>query len=144
MALRLSLYKMKKDIPENIVEDIAIAVVLEGETPASKNWNVYIINLKNVAIDTILITSKGYGLKDGEEVKTSTLRHMIEKVEPHSFSKIEAIDEQVFGINNEYWISYYIGSEIYDKKFIFLPESIIESNLTKVPLINKPGVVVGN
>lgn len=134
---------MKKDIPENIVEDVAVAVVLEGETPDSKNWNVYIINLKSVAIETILITSKGYGLKDGNDVKTSTLRHSIEKIEPYAFAKIEAIDEEVFGLNNEYWVSYYIEKEIFDKKFIFLPESIIESNLIKVPIINKPGVVVG-
>ncbi|HEX7365644.1 MAG TPA: hypothetical protein VF273_01030 [Pelobium sp.] len=134
---------MKKDIPENIVEDVAVAVVLEDETPDSKNWNVYLINLKTVAIETVLITSKGYGLKNGEEVKTSTLRHLIEYIAPHNFSKIEAIDEQVFGLNNEYWVSYYVGKEIFDKKFIFLPESIIESNLIKVPIINKPGVMVG-
>lgn len=134
---------MKKDIPENIVEDIAVSVVLEGETPDSKNWNVYVINLKNVAIETVLITSKGYGLKNGEEVKTSTLRHKIERIESQAFVKIEAIDEQVFGLNNEYWISYFIGSDIFDKKFIFLPESIIESNLIKIPLVNKPGVLVG-
>lgn len=134
---------MKKDIPEHVVEEIAVAVVLEGETPNSKNWNVYIVNLKNIAIETVLITSKGYGLKDGDEVKTSTLRHVIDKIEPQSFAKIEAIDEQVFGLNNEYWVSYYIGREIFDKKFIFLPESIIEANLTKVPIIDKPGVVIG-
>jgi len=134
---------MKKDIPENIVEDIAVAVVLEGETPESKDWNVYIINLKDIGIETVLITSKGYGLKDGNEVKTSTLRHVVDLLKPQSFAKIEAIDEQVFGLNNEYWVSYYIGKEIFDKKFIFLPESIVESNLIKVPLVNKPGVVVG-
>lgn len=134
---------MKKDIPENIVEDIAVAVVLEGETPSSKNWNVYVINLKDTAIETVLVTSKGYGLKDGVDVKTSTLRHRVEKIDAHSFAKIEAIDEEVFGLNNEYWLSYYIDREIFDKKFIFLPESIIESNLTRVPLVNKPGVVVG-
>ncbi len=134
---------MKKDIPEHIVEDIAIAVVLEEETPDSKNWNVYIINLKDVAIETLLITSKGYGLKDGEEVKTSILRHKIERLEPQSFYKVEAIDEEVFGLNNEYWLSYFIGRNVFDKKFIFLPESIIESNFIKVPIINKPGVMVG-
>nr|WP_294894213.1 hypothetical protein [uncultured Pedobacter sp.] len=134
---------MKKDIPEHIVEDIVVAVVLEGETPNSKDWNVYIVNLKDIAIETVLITSKGYGLKDGVDVKTSTLRHMIDKIEAYSFAKIEAIDEQVFGLNNEYWVSYYIGKEIFDKKFIFLPESIVESNLIKVPFINKPGVVIG-
>lgn len=134
---------MKKDLPDNIVEEISVAVVLESETPEYKSWSVYMINLKNVIIENILITSKGYGLKDGEEVKTSTLRHMIPFIEPKDFAKIEAIDEQVFGLNNEYWISYYIGKDIYDKKFIFLPESIVESNFIKIPIINKPGVMVG-
>lgn len=135
---------MKKDIPENLVEDISIAVVLESETPESKSWAVYLINQKDVFIETVLITSKGYGLKGGESVKTSILRHNIEKVEDKSFSKIELIDEEVFGLNNEYWVSYYIGKEIFDKKFIFLPESILESNFIKVPLVNKPGVMIGD
>jgi hypothetical protein len=135
---------MKKDLPENLVEDISIAVVLESETPESKVWNVYLVNLKDIAIETVLITSKGYGLKNGESVKTSTLRHKIEKIETKSFVKIEAIDEEVFGLNNEFWLSYYIGREIFDKKFIFLPESISESNFIRIPLVNKPGVMVGD
>lgn len=134
---------MKKDLPENIVEDIFIAVVLESETPESKIWNVYFINLKDEPIETVLITSNGYGTKDGENVKTSTLRHAISNVASKSFAKIEAIDEQVFGLNNEYWVSYYIGNNIFDKKFIFLPESIVESNFIKIPVINKPGVMIG-
>ncbi len=134
---------MKKDLPENIVEDISVCVVLEDETPEAKNWGVYIINLKSTPIDNVLITSKGYGLKDGEEVKTSILRHMIPSIASQEYAKIEVIDEQVFGLNNEYWVSYYIGKEIFDKKFIFLPESIVESNFIKIPLVNKPGVMVG-
>ncbi|MDA9554902.1 hypothetical protein N9R54_01580 [Pelobium sp.] len=134
---------MKKDLPENLVEDVYVAVVLETETPESKSWNVYIINMKNEPIETVLITSNGYGQRNGEDVKTSTLRHMIPIILPHSFAQIEAIDESVFGLNNEYWISYYIGREIFDKKFIFLPESIIESNFIKIPVVNKPGVMIG-
>lgn len=134
---------MKKDLPENIVEEISIAVVLETETPNSKSWNVYLINLKDTPIETVLITSNGYGLRNGEEVKTSTLRHMIPTVGAKDYAKIEAIDEAVFGLNNEYWVSYYIGKNIYDKKFIFLPESIVESNFIKIPIVNKPGVMIG-
>jgi hypothetical protein len=134
---------MKKDLPENIVEDIGIAVVLENETPTSKVWNVYLLNLKNEAIDTVLVSSKGYGTKDGKNVKTSILRHSIGTVPGHDYARIEAIDEQVFGLTNEYWLSYYIGTTIYDKKFVFLPESIIEANLIRIPLVNKPGVMIG-
>ena len=133
---------MKADLPENLVEDIAMAVVLMSETPEVKNWTVYLINLKNEAITNVIISSKGYGEKDGKPVKTSVLRHFIGDMDANSFSGVEAIDPEVFGLTNEYWLSYYIGSTIYDKKFIFLPESIIDMNLIKIPLVNKPGVMI--
>ena len=135
---------MKKDLPENIVEDISIAVVLENETPHGKSWNVYLVNLKDEAIETVLVSSKGYGQKDGKDVKTSVLRHSIGNLDAKDYALIEAIDEQVFGLTNEYWLSYYIRGNIYDKKFIFLPESIVESNLIRIPVVNKPGVMIGN
>jgi hypothetical protein len=134
---------MKKDLPENIVEDISVAVVLEGETPDVKNWIVYLINEKNVQLNNVLVSSKGYGEKDGKPVKTTTLRHFIGDVEGKTSAKIEAIDEEVFGLTNEYWLSYYINGTIYDKKYIFLPESIVDENLSKVPIVNKPGVLIG-
>jgi hypothetical protein len=135
-------YVMIKDLPKNLVEDIAVAVALEGESPESKTWYVYIINLKNQPIENVLVTSKGYGEKDGEQVKTSVLRHMIPQLESNKSALIEPIDEETFGLNNEYWVSYYIGKEIFDKKFIFLPESIVESNFIKLPVVNKPGVMI--
>ncbi len=134
---------MKKDIPDHTVEDIAIAVALEKESIETKLWYVYLINLKNTAIENVLITSKGYGEKNGEPVKTSVLRHMFPKVESRTFVLVEPIDEETFGLNNEYWLSYYINGHIYDKKFIFLPESIVDSNFIKLPVVNKPGVMIG-
>ena len=133
---------MKKDLPENIVEDVAIAVVLMSETPEVKNWTVYLVNLKNEPITNVLITSKGYGEKDGKQVKTSLLRHFIGDVPAQGSAGVEAIDPAVFGLTNEYWLSYYIGSTIYDKKFIFLPESIVDTNLIRIPVLNKPGVMI--
>lgn len=133
---------MKADLPENTVEDIAIAVVLMSETPEVKNWTVYLVNLKNEIITNVLISSKGYGEKNGKQVKTSVLRHFIGDMDAKTFKGVEAIDPEVFGLTNEYWLSYYIGSTIYDKKFIFLPESIVDLNLIKIPLVNKPGVMI--
>ena len=133
---------MIKDLPENNVQDIAIAVALEKENAEHKTWYVYLINLKDQPIETVLITSKGYGEKDGEQVKTSTLRHMFPIIEGGAFKIIEPIDEETFGLSNEYWLSYYIGTQIYDKKFIFLPESIVDDNLIRIPLLNKPGVMI--
>ena len=116
---------------------------MESATPEAKLWKVYLINLKNDAIETVLVSSKGYGEKNGENIKTSILRHSIGNVPAKSFAEIELIDEQVFGLTNEYWLSYYIGSQIFDKKFIFVPESIVDSNMTRVPLLNKAGVMIG-
>jgi hypothetical protein len=133
---------MKKDLPENIVEDVAMAVVLMGETPETESWTVYFINLKKELITNVLISSKGYGEKDGVMVRTSTLRHFLGDLKPMTYAGVEAIDTAVFGLTNEYWLSYYIDGTIYDKKFIFLPESIVDDNLIKIPLINKPGVMI--
>src|SRR5690606_21486943 len=106
-------------------------------------WNVYLINQKKETIKNVMVSSKGYGTKDGKEVKTSILRHFIGDIDADDYAKIEAIDEQVFGLTNEYWLSYYIDGTIYDKKYIFLPESIIDENLIKIPVLNKPGVLIG-
>ncbi len=133
---------MIKDLPENNVKDIAVAVALEGENIESKTWYVYLINLKKEPIENVLVTSRGYGEKNGEQVKTSTLRHMFPVIANGAYKLIEPIDEQTFGLNNEYWVSYYIGTQIYDKKFIFLPESIVDSNFIKLPVVNKPGVMI--
>ena len=133
---------MIKDLPQNIVENIAVAVALEKESAESKIWYVYIINLKDQPIENVLITSKGYGEKNGEQVKTSVLRHMMPVIEGKASALIEPIDEQTFGLTNEYWVSYYIGRDIYDKKFIFLPESIVEANFIKLPVLNKVGVMI--
>ena len=134
---------MKKDLPVNIVEDISIAVVLENSAPNNISWTVYLVNEKNVALTNVLVSSKGYGEKDGREVKTTTLRHFLGDVAPKTSVQIEIIDTQVFGLTNEYWLSFYIDNTIYDKKYIFLPESIVDDNLSKVPLVNKPGVIIG-
>ncbi|MGB4398610.1 MAG: hypothetical protein WBJ10_04515 [Daejeonella sp.] len=134
---------MKKDFPKNIVENVSIAVVMESATPETKNWNVYLINMKDEPLETVLVSSKGYGEKDGETVKTSILRHSIGDIKARDYAVIEMIDEQVFGLTNEYWLSYYINGEIFDKKFIFVPESIVESNLIRIPVLNKPGVMIG-
>jgi hypothetical protein len=133
---------MKKDIAPPIVEDIAVAVVQEENELAEKIWNVYLINLKKQDIEGVLSTSHGYGLHNGEEVKTSTLRHFLDVVKAKSFSKIEPIDESVFGLNNEYWVSFFQNNVMYDKKYIFLPETIKEENFILVPYINKKGVMI--
>lgn len=133
---------MIKDIPELVVENIAIAVVREKNELDETVWNSYLLNLKDEKIEGVLVTSTGYGELNDEKVKTSTLRHFLDEVEPKSFVKIEPIIEEVFGINNEYWLSFYLNKTMYDKRYVFLAESITEANFTTIPLLNKKGVMI--
>jgi hypothetical protein len=133
---------MIKDLPQNIVEGVAMAVVLDHEDVESRSWKVYVLNLKDIAITNVLVSSKGYGTFEGEEVKTTVFRHFIGDLAPGKYAAVELIDEKLFAINNEFWLSYFIDREIFDKKYIFLTESVTETNFIRIPLLNKPGVMI--
>lgn len=133
---------MKKDIEFPSVSDVAVAIVAEKNDLNQDEWNVYLLNFKNQAIEGVLVSSRGYGELNQEKRKTSELRHFLNVVERKSFAKIEPIVEDVFGLNNEYWVSFYLDQKMYDKKFIFLPETISPNNLINIPLINKKGVII--
>ena len=131
---------MIKDIVVPEVKNVTLAVVrTNGE--ATPEWRVYLINNNDVPLENTLVASKGYGEKDGEKQNTSILRHFLETVGPHSTTVIEPIDPAVFHLNNEYWISYYIGTQIYDKRFVFLPDTICEANITFIKELEMEGVL---
>ncbi|MDB5263246.1 MAG: hypothetical protein JWQ14_2529 [Adhaeribacter sp.] len=132
---------MKKDIDFDSVEGVSIAIATSENELGQAIWNVYLINTNPYNLDNVLVTSKGYGTYQDEEIKTSVLRHMFEQVAPKSFVRIEPIDPAIFHIYNEYWVSYYIGRKIYDKKFIFVPESVVENNLIDISILNMRGVL---
>lgn len=131
---------MIKDIVFPEVEDVAVAVVQEYD--GMEEFSVYLINLKFANIKNVLIVSNGYGDLNERHVKTSTLRHFVDEIPQHSYIKIEPIQKEVFGLNNEYWVSFSLNNQLFDKKFIFLPETVIEKNFTNVPLVNKKGVLI--
>jgi len=55
---------------------------------------------------------------------------------------IEPITKEVFGLSNEYWVSFTLNNQLLDKKFVFLAETIVDSNFVNVPIINKRGVLI--
>lgn len=133
---------MKKDIEFPEVKNVAVAIVAEKNELNQEEWNVYLLNLKDHPIEGVLVSSRGYGEINQEKRATSELRHFLNVIESKSFVKIEPIIEEVFGLNNEYWVSFYENKQIFDKKFIFLPETITKENLIAIPLINKKGVLI--
>ena len=133
---------MKRDIEHPKVEGVAMAVVRETDEDGAPAWYVYLINRKDVAITNVLVSSQGYGEVGQEQVKTSELRHYLEKLEPQSFARIERIMEDVFALSNQYWLSFYVDRTLFDKKYLFLPESINEDNFTELPVMRKRGVMI--
>ena len=129
---------MKTDL--NIPKVSGVEIVAVPQPESDELWDIYLVNRNDIVLKNVLISSKGYGKLNGKEQKTSTLRHMIEILDAQQYAKIEPIQKQVFHLTNEYWVSYYIDGEIYDKKFIFLPESIQESNISKIEGFDLKGV----
>jgi len=131
---------MKKDIAFHPVTGIKLAIAREFVN-SMEEWGVYIINLNLIELNTVIITSKGYGTIDGEEKKTSVLRHLIKELGPESVAKIEPIDPDLFVLNNEYWVSYYILDQIFDKKFVFKADSVKDINIQFIPELGLEGIL---
>jgi hypothetical protein len=125
----------------NTGEGVSIAIIPDG-IENDREWNVFVINTKNEEIKNVMITSKGYGEINNKKMQTSTLRWYFEKMSANSFAMVEPIMEEVFGLSNEYWVSYFANNKLYDKKFIFLPESIQENNMVLIPVIQKKGILI--
>jgi hypothetical protein len=132
---------MKKDIPFLPVKDVKIAVVRKSNDEGGYDWFVYLLNTNTVPIKNVLVTSDGYGYMNDEPRRTSTLRHFLGDVQPDEAVIIEPIHPSVFGLNSEYWVSYFIDEQIYDKRFIFVPDSIVEENLSYIAQLNLSGVL---
>ena len=132
---------MRKDIHIPKVEGVSMAVVKETDD-VNAEWGVYLINNKSIDLKDIIIVSKGYGTINNEEIKTSTLRHFFDDLRTNSFQKVEKIMPEVFGLNNEYMLTFYIDGVIYDRKYIFVPDSVLEDNLIQIPLIDRPGILI--
>lgn len=139
---------MKKDIPIYKVEDLAIAIAPREDDPnlvideEDDLWDVYLLNLRDDAIKSVLVNSRGYGELNGEQQRTTVLRHFFEEIGPLAAVQIEPIQTKLFSIANEYWVSFVYDGYMYDKKYVFVQESISEANFTTIPFLNRKGVMI--
>ena len=132
---------MLKDIEFKKSEQIAIAVVPEASGEETM-WTVYFLNLGPQKVENVLITSRGYGEINGKEVKTAILRWFLGDIEPEEACKVEEIPEDVSLLNNEFWVSYYIDKVIYDKKYVFVLDSLQVMHMTDVPILASKGILI--
>ena len=131
---------MKKDINIPEVKNVTIAIIKKDLNNES-HWEVHLINSNNFPLKNILVMSRGYGEKDGEQVQTSTLRHFFDEVKATDSLLIEPIDPSLFKLNNEYGVTYYIDNEIFFKKFTFTPAAMQDKHLTQIKQLNYKGIL---
>lgn len=131
---------MRKDIPIPKPEHVHV-VVKHEENEGESLWSVHLLNENSFPIENILIMSRGYGKSEGKDEETSVIRQFQEQLAANSSMQIELIQPEVFHLFNEYAITYYVDGQIYDKKCIFVPDSITLDNLVNIDLLNSKGVL---
>ena len=130
---------MKKDIEIPKVEGVYFAVVQEyNEIYKTDDWNAYLINENDVDLEMILVVSRGYD----EKRETSLMRHKLEKLPAKSYAKIEWMQEDVLALNNEFRVTFFEGSKMYDKKYLFRKNTINKNAFRPLPLMNTNGILV--
>ena len=129
---------MKKDIQIPEVSGVEIAVVYEfNALYKTDDWNIYIINNKNVDLEMIVIVSQGFS----ETKTTSLLRKKLETLPANSFAKVEYIQPELFVLNNRFQVSFFENNQLKDKTFLFEKNSIKEGGLRMISEIKKRGIL---
>ena len=134
---------MKDELKGPKVEKVSVAIV-EMMVENEKSYYAYLLNLREDIMEGIIISSTGYGqdTKTGDRIKTSTLRHSIEVLLPNEAARIEPIMPEVFGLSNEYWVSFWVNEVMYDKRYVFPAESISEKNMQMIEILGQKGVII--
>lgn len=127
---------MKKDIEFTPVEDVYIAFV-----PNRDNWQVYLINNRDVALETVIVNASGEGKLKGVDKQTATLRFLLKDVPPKSVAPFEVLMPDSLKLSHRYWVSFYLGDRIFDKKFNYDP-SMEHEDLMDIPVFGSPGIVL--
>jgi len=129
---------MKKDIQIPIVTNVEMAVVYEhNPIYKTEDWNIYIINNKEVDLEMVVIVSQGFS----ETKTTSLLRKKLEKLPANSFAKIEFIQPELFKLNNRFQVIFFEGNTLYEKTFLFKENTVKEGSLRMIDEIKKRGIL---
>jgi hypothetical protein len=127
---------MKKDLDIEEVSGVYIAFL-----PNRDNWSVYIINNRKESLETVIVNASGEGKLEGKEKQTATLRFLLNDIPAESVKPFEILLPDSLKLSHRYWVSYYIGNRIFDKKFVYTPE-MYEDDLQDLPVFGSPGILL--
>ena len=129
---------MRKDIKIPEVTDIEIAVVYEfNDVYKTDDWNIYIINNKDIDLEQVLIVSQGFN----ETKTTSLLRKKLDNLPANSFAKVEFIQPELFKLHNRFHVTFFEGNTLQEKTFVFEKDTVKEGALRMIPELKKRGIL---
>lgn len=134
---------MLKDIELDISigAGAGIAITCKINEDLEESWEVYLINQGNLDFSNVLVTCKGYGIINNEERTTSTMRYFLGDVPTFSAKLIEPVNAELFVLHNEYFITFYMDGNIFDKKIIFPAHSISTDVLAENSILGMKALV---
>ena len=135
---------MKEGLLGPQVENVALALVELPIENADPEYVVFLINNRDDIMEGIIVASTGFGTHptSGESIKTSTLRKGIEVMMPGEAARIEPIMPDLFEINNEFWVSFWVHETMYDKRFVFEAGTIDPKKFNWIPSLNANGIIL--
>ncbi len=129
---------MKKDIKIPEVTNVEIAVVYEfNDVYKTDDWNIYIINKKDIDLEQVLIVSQGFN----DTKTTSLLRKKLDKLPANSFAKVEFIQPELFKLHNRFHVTFFEGNTLQEKTFIFEKDTVNEGALRMISELKKRGIL---
>lgn len=115
-----------------------LAIVYEyNDFYKTNDWNVYLINKKEVNLEMVVVVSQGYS----EDKKTSLLRKKLDVLPANSFAKVEFIQPELFELHNKFQVTFFEGSTLYEKTFLFKANTIKEGALRLIKPLGKKGIL---
>jgi hypothetical protein len=129
---------MKKDIQIPEVTAVEIAIVYEyNDLYKTDDWNVYIINKKDLALEVVLIISQGFN----DTKTTSLFRKKLDTLPANSFAKVELMQPELFKLHNRFQVTFFEENALQEKTFVFEKDTIKESALRMIPALKKRGIL---
>lgn len=129
---------MKKSLKIPEVKKVYMAITHDyNEVFKTNDWNAYLINGKEEPLELVLIVSHGFD----DKMKTSTMRHKLDILPAKSGVKIELMQDEILKLNNEFKLTFFATNTLYEKTFLFKKNSIKESALRHIKILNKQGII---
>lgn len=125
---------MKKDIEIPIAKNTQVVATKEWDKEfLHKHWYIYIINNRKDRIESVLVMSRG----ESKDKKTTTIRRNLGDLPPNSSKKIEFIQDDVLGFTNEYVVTFFAENKLFERIFVFAPNSITDDNAVFMDLLGQ-------